>query len=290
MKSSHPILSYASGLAGPDVHCGDGPRVICNSTFLAQLSALDLAWVDEVSPEQTTATKLEQVAQMCHRVAQFTHEMTEQQRLFLVLGGDHSCAMGTWSGVKSALPVGAQLGLLWIDAHLDSHTPQTTLTGNIHGMPLAALLGHGAKELTNISAPAPVLLPAYVRVLGVRSYESQEMALISRLKVPVYEMPEIHRRGFATVLAEALHDLKQQTPYVGISFDIDAIDPHDAPGVSTPARNGLLKADVLAALQQVMAESPFLGAEIVEFNPQVDHDRVTEQLVIDLMSVLLKQK
>lgn len=289
MSAPISVFSYASGLAGPDPRCADGPSVIQNSPSLAKYSNLELDWRDGISPAPTCVRKIDQVVHMCQRIARFTHNMTEQQQAFLVLGGDHSSAIGTWSGVQSALPADAHLGLLWIDAHLDSHTPETSLTGNIHGMPLATLLGYGAKELVALVGQAPTLSPAYVQILGVRSYEVEEMDLLSRLGVRIYNMDEIHQRTFAVVLAEAMATLKQRTPYIGITFDIDAIDPHDAPGVCTPAGDGLLKNEVLAALQQIMREHHFIGTEIVEFNPHCDHDHKTEQLIVELMNVLRSQ-
>ena len=156
----------------------------------------------------------------------------------VVVGGDHTCAIGTWKGVAHALQDKGRIGLLWIDAHMDAHTPQTTETGMLHGMPVAALLGYGYPELTRIAGGVR-LDPNCVCLYGVRSFERGEAEFLARLGVRVFLMSEIAERGVAVTLNEAVSIVGCANGGFGITLDMDAIDPLDAPGVGTPEAGGL---------------------------------------------------
>ena len=166
---------------------------------------------------------------------------------------------------------------------MDSHTPDTTESGNIHGMPLAVLLGYGATELTSIMAATPKLQPEHISLIGVRSFEQGEAALIERLGVKVYFMEEVRRRGINVVLAEAIERANKNTEGYGISLDLDGIDPIDAPGTGAPEPNGIASQELVLALQGVAKDKRFLGIEIVEFNPYNDIQNRTQQLINDLL-------
>lgn len=204
-----------------------------------------------------------------------------------VIGGDHSCAVGTWSGVYAANRTRGPLGLLWIDAHLDSHTPETSHTGLIYGMPLAALLGHGDAPFTDCLVPGPKLLPEHVCVFGARSYEPEERALLDRIGVRVIGMAEIQRRGVVDSLDEALRIVRRAQGGYGITIDMDALDPRDAPGVGTPAAGGLRAAALVPALQVVGEDDALRGLEIAEYNPSRDRLGVTRQHVMSLAASVL---
>jgi len=205
----------------------------------------------------------------------------------LVIGGDHSCAVGTWSGVHAAMRERGPLGLLWIDAHLDSHTPETSHTGLVYGMPLAALLGHGDAPFTQCLNAEPKLLPQHVCVFGARSYEPEERALLDRLGVRVIGMDEIERRGVAAAMEEALAIVRKAAGGYGITIDLDALDPRDAPGVGTPAPGGLRAAPLLSALQPVGADASLRALEICEYNPGRDRAGITQRNLIALADAVL---
>lgn len=208
---------------------------------------------------------------------------------FTVVGGDHTSAIGTFSGVAHALREQGDLGLIWIDAHMDSHTPATSESGNIHGMPVAALLGHGFKELTHILDANPKIKPAHLSLIGVRSFEHGEANFLRDLNVRIYYMEEVQERGLMTVIKEAQERAKQGTAGYGVSLDLDAIDPEDAPGVDVPEPNGLAGADVLAAMTYLAQDPELLATEIVEFDPQQDREQKTEILIAKLLGCLMPE-
>lgn len=206
---------------------------------------------------------------------------------FAVIGGDHSCAIGTWSGAYNALHHRGPLGLIWVDAHMDAHTPETSPSGRIHGMPLACLLGHGDPALIGLAHPGPALAPERVCLIGVRSYEDGEAALLDRLGVRVFFMDEVKQRGLAAVTRDALRIAQEGSVGFGVSIDLDAIDPSEAPGVGSRTPDGLALDDLVTATATMASASGFLGAEIVEYNPMLDsHDR-TVDAVRDLLSALV---
>jgi arginase len=202
---------------------------------------------------------------------------------FAVLGGDHSCAVGTWSGAANALRGDGSLGLIWVDAHMDSHRVETSPSGRFHGMPLACLLGHGEKALTTIAHAPPALRPEHVAVVGVRSYEPEEAELLRRLGVRVFFMGEVEKRGLATVMEEAGRIALNGTAGAGISIDLDALDPLDASAVGSPEPGGLVAADLCAALSRFAVDRRVVGCEIVEFNPTLAGAVKTAKIIEDLL-------
>lgn len=201
----------------------------------------------------------------------------------MIIGGDHSCAIGTWKGAARAFGKrGAHgaLGLIWIDAHMDGHTPETTPSGKLHGMPVACLLGHGDRRLTGIGGDAP-LDPRRVCLVGVRSFEPEEAALLRRLGVRVFFMKEVERRGLAAVMKEAVAVARGDGGRYGVSLDLDALDPRDAPGVGTPVAGGIRAADLRRALSAIAGDDALAALEIVEYNPHQDRRGATARLVGD---------
>ena len=204
----------------------------------------------------------------------------------LVLGGDHSIAAGTWRGVGSAL--GEAPGLIWIDAHLDAHTPATTPSNNPHGMPLAALFGHGVEEMTGV--PGPQLDPKRVVLIGLRSWEEEEHALLQSLGVHLYDMGTVAHHGLATVMRYALEIARGPGKgHFGISLDMDALDPHEASAVGTPAEHGLYANELMTVLRSLAYEPGFCAVELVEYNPRLDVAGHTGRLAIELLSSLFDQ-
>ncbi len=279
MSKSVVLIGYASGLAGNNPGSAAGPLQFKRQVNEDQLLSKRFHWqtILAVEPESKKEV-LAQVVELNTRLASITRDLTQREQLFLLVGGDHSSAIGTWSGVAAA-KLNDAIGLIWIDAHMDSHTFATTPSGNIHGMPLAALLGYGDTKLTNILTLKPKLSAEHVSLIGIRSFESEEAALLRRLGVRIYEMPEIKERGIACVLQEALARAKKGTVGFGVSLDLDAIDPHDAPAVGVPEPDGMGGEDLCQALTLLQQEKQLLGVEIVEYNPDLDEDHKTEQLI-----------
>lgn len=279
------IVGYAYGQAAGDPGCADGPDCFKASadyhSLLTQYPAA--TWDDTFYPTPGISDKLLQTRNICQKLADKTCELTLNDQRFVVLGGDHSCAIGTWTGVHEALHTKGDVGLIWVDAHMDSHTHETSPSGNIHGMPLAALLGYGHPELTHFMQPMPKLLPEHVCLVGIRSFEAGEVALLNRLGVRIFSMEEVDQRGLPVVFAEALSIVQKNTIGFGISIDLDAIDPSEAPGVGTPAEHGLSACALFKAVANLTENPNFLGAEIVEFNPHHDEHHKTEKVIFTLI-------
>jgi arginase len=201
--------------------------------------------------------------------------------------------VGTWSGVHAAMQsrrAGSELGLIWVDAHLDAHTVETSETSMPHGMPLAALLGHGDRSLTSVLGAAPKLLPRNVVLIGPRSWERGEHELLQRLGVRVIDGEEVLARGFEPCLHEAIRRVSEHTDGWGMSFDLDALDPVDVPGTGTPVERGIRLAEASAALHGVCVEPSFVAAELVEYNPALDVDRITAAAAECILAAMVDRR
>lgn len=288
-KMNLHLVGCASGVAGADVRSGDGPLTMQASLLLAELNAAGtpLSWDAMVKPKTVPGQRVDEaVRDLCVELANAVSVLTKEQKFFSVIGGDHSCAIGTWSGVYAAKHVEGDMGLIWIDAHMDSHTPETSESGRIHGMPLATLLGHGYATLTTILNHQPKFKPEHVCLIGVRSYEQGEAELLKRLNVKVFFMDEVKERGFAAVWQDALAIVNRGTIGYGVTLDIDSLDPLDAPGVDVPEPDGIRAADLMTSWK-LMAEDPrLIATEIVEFDPSHDQDQKTEKLIVSLLQAL----
>lgn len=284
------IVGAVACIGALDYRCESGPLVVRSRGLIQHLGDRGYAahWAQFVMPYIGIAdeqVRMTQIGGYCTHLAEHLKGVVAANQYFLVLGGDHSCAVGTWSGVRLGNP--ERVGLVWIDAHMDSHTPETTHSGAVHGMPLAALLGYGAPHLTNIGSNGPKIDPRDVCLVGVRSFEPEEQALLDRLGVRVFFMDEVRRRGIDLVLREAVEHVHKYTSSVGVSIDLDAIDPMDAPGVGSPEHGGIDGAELVKALQSITREVTLVGAEIVEFNPIRDRGDRTVQLIFDLVDAML---
>jgi ornithine--oxo-acid transaminase len=280
------IIGAASGLGAGEPSCADAPTQLRLAGIDAHLAArgLTVEWGDILFADPARGEPVAQVVdRLCGRLARAVAEAMRAGHAPLVLGGDHSCAMGTWRGVAEA--AGGSVGLLWIDAHLDAHTPETSHTGRLHGMPLAALLGQGGDALCVEHA---VLAPEHVCVIGARSFEPEEAALLAALGVRVFAMPEIARRGLDAVLAEALARARHGTIGYGLTLDLDALDPQDAPAVTTPTARGLRAHALFPALAALVREAAPLAVEIVEYDPQRDAGGATARLVTQAAAAMLR--
>ncbi len=197
------------------------------------------------------------------------------------LGGDHSVSIGTVSGMAAG-----RTGVLWVDAHADFNTPATSPSGNVHGMPLAALCGYGHPDLVNVGGEGPSVRPQDVVVVGLRRVDREERRFLIEAGAKAYTMKEIDAYGIASVVREALEDLSR-LERVHLSFDLDAVDPEVAPGVGTPVRGGLSYREAHLAMEMI-AEAQVIGSmEAVEVNPMLDHGNATGELVVELIASAL---
>jgi arginase len=283
------LVGYACGLGGKDSVCDRGPACMKHSAFLEQLKDY-LTWQEVVTfSHKEKLQALTDIATISHELAQITSNLVTHQKFFITIGGDHTSAIGTWSGVAAAIAPHS-LGLLWIDAHLDSHTPANTVSGNIHGMPLAILLGYGDKALTEVSGPYPKLLPENVCVVGARSFEPEERQLLEQLHVPIFYMEDIEQRGFNTIMAEALTLIRRNTRYFGFTLDLDAITPEEAPGVSNPEPHGIKAKQLYKEIEALTQEPGFIAAEISEFNPDLDRNHQTEIIIATIIDIIIRRE
>lgn len=284
------IIGVGSGIGARLQACGRGPAALRARGVEGWLHAegLDTAWQNAA----VSATLSEEsdpgpaIAGICRDLAARVERILAHQSGAVVLGGDHSCAVGTWSGAARHLRRDGPLGLVWIDAHMDSHVPETSPSGTYHGMPLACLLGHGDPALTAIAGGAPAIDAENVCLIGVRSYEWPEQELLERLGVHVIYMGEVVERGIDDALAEALLIAGAHSAGVGLSIDLDAIDPIEAPGVGSPEAGGIGAGALIRALRREARRADFTAVEIVEYNPELDPGGITADLVCDLLTAI----
>ncbi|MDP1663793.1 MAG: arginase [Methylobacter sp.] len=272
-----PTLGIASCLGGPMRTCGYAAEMLRDEFARQQpeQKRLELQW-HMVYPENN-GSKHEKLSRLNQSISRFTQYWTEQNQAFLVIGGDHSCALGTWGGVLNGLQQPGKLGLIWLDAHMDAHTFATSPSGNIHGMPLAALLGRADKKLATLYPSSDFIKPENLILIGVRSYEPEEYDLLKQAAVDIVFARQID--GLAQVLIKAIDKLSLSCQVIGISIDLDFIDPDDAPGVETPAQGGIKAGELLEALSLINRHPKICGLEISEFNPENDSENKTLQLM-----------
>ncbi len=287
------FIGYASGWGAQVRNTEKGPNTIKNSPVLNSWRWKETIYPKKTSLEIDLASGLETlpyIKDTCQRLASSVRDSIKEEYFPVIIGGDHVVAAGTWAGVVSALDAQKKFGLIWIDAHMDSHTMETTPSKALHGMPLAALLGYGEPALVNILDQGPSLDPKQVCLIGIRSYEEGERALLEKLGVRIYYIDEVQSRGFKVVFEEALRIVKQGTKGYGISMDLDGFDPEEAPGVGSPAANGLKSRDVLPEIRKVGRDPNLKAFELVEYNPDRDIDHKTLVLCQDVLQNLLSKK
>uniref|UniRef100_A0A1I8AUE5 Arginase n=1 Tax=Steinernema glaseri TaxID=37863 RepID=A0A1I8AUE5_9BILA len=223
-------------------------------------------------------------------LAKATSHVLANQNELLVIGGDHSSAIGTWSGVASYLRHHGDIGLIWVDAHMDSHTVESSPSGNFHGMPLAHLLGYGNNTLTNVGDEKPKIKPENLAMVGIRSYEEPERKLLESLGVRIFYDEEVAERGIETCMEEAIAIVSRNTYGYGMSIDIDGFRVEDAPAVGTPAEGGII-ADEFLNFVRNHPLSDLVAVELVEFLPRFDCDKKSsERLMLDLVEAIFLKR
>jgi arginase len=283
-------MDLGAGRRGVDM----GPSALRLAGLDERLKALgyevrDLGNVTVAQPEATPAGPdraryLPQIAQTCKRLGDMVCEAVTEGRMPLVLGGDHSVAIGTVAGIaRSFQQRGRKMGLIWVDAHADMNTPETSPSGNVHGMPLACCIGRGPADLTRLFDFEPKVDPRNVAIVGLRDVDRTEVPYVRDAGVAAFTMREIDERGLRAVMSEAIERATDGTAGFHVSFDMDAVDPKEAPGVGTPVRGGLTYREAHLAMEILGDCSDLVGMEIVEVNPVLDIANQTAILGVELV-------
>src|ERR1700674_808766 len=237
------------------------------------------------------AKYLNEIAEACKGLAEITERTLTDGYFPLVLGGDHSIAVGSCSGVSNFFRAQSKrVGYLWLHAHGDMNTPDSSPSGNIHGMTLAAIVGSGAPELVELLGYKPKVEPRNVVLVGVRDLDPKERRLIKESGVHVFTMRDIDERGLREVMSEALRFASDDTDGVAVSLDMDFVDPVDAPGVGTPVRGGATYREAHLAMEMIADSDALASLEIVEINPVIDEHNQTAALGVELILSALGKK
>ncbi|MEK6589369.1 MAG: arginase [Nitrospinota bacterium] len=234
--------------------------------------------------EDKNARYLPEIREVCIKLHDMVYSVLQNGAIPLTIGGDHSLAIGSIAGVSRYFKErGKKIGLIWFDAHGDMNTPESTNTGNIHGMPLAVSLGLGAKSLTEIGGFSQKVESNNTVLIGVRNLDKREKDLIANSGIKVYTMKEIDEKGISRIIEDAVNLIKKNTDYIHLSFDIDVCDPTLAQGVGTPVKGGLNYREAHLSMEKI-AESEMVGSmDMVEINPILDYKNSTAELGVELI-------
>jgi arginase len=290
-------MDLGSGRRGVDM----GPSAIRIAGMGARLAELGHKVVDEgdiviknieeLKVGDARARYLPEIARAATAVARKVERIIGLNHFPLVLGGDHSIAVGTVSGIAAfAHGQGKKVGLLWIDAHGDINTPESSPSGNIHGMPLAALLGFGAPELTSVGGPTPKVDPANVALVGIRSLDAGEKKRLKETGVQVHTMSDIDRHGVPSAMKKALAQVTAGTDFVHVSLDLDAVDPSVTPGVGTPVKGGLDYREAHLIMEVIADAGVMTSLEVVEVNPILDEGNSSAEFAVELVQSAFGKK
>jgi arginase len=239
---------------------------------------------EEMPYGEKRAKYIEEIADACKDLGTAVQKSLEDGYMPLVLGGDHSIAVGSVSGVGAHFRKEKKsIGCIWLDAHSDMNTPETSPSGNVHGMPLSALMGYGTEELYDLFGYKPKIEPQNVALVGVRDLDSHEKKFIKKLGVKAFTMREIDERGMREVMSDALKYAMDDTDGVVVSLDRDFVDPSDAPGVGTPVRGGVTYREAHLAMEMIADSETMVSMEIVEINPVIDEHNRTALLGVELV-------
>jgi len=290
-------LDLGAGRRGVDM----GPsaiRVAELNQRLGRLSYLveDRGNVEVVQAESRDAGNpharyLPEIAETCRRLAMIVEKAAGDDRFPLVLGGDHSLAIGSVSGVSRHFRKKKQaIGLIWIDAHADMNTPESSMSGNVHGMPLACILGKGPKELTHIYNFAPKVAAKNTVILGLRDVDQLERQTVRESGVHIFTMRDIDERGLKPVMMDAIRFATDDTAGFHLSLDMDSVDPQQAPGVGTPVPGGLTYREAHLAMEMAGDSGLMLSLDVVEVNPVLDIANRTADLAVQLVASALGKR
>jgi len=271
-----------------------GPSALRYADLNERLQALghdvhDMGDLDVIIPEtrhfgDPKAKYLKEIADACTQLANLVLQIRLEGRTPLVLGGDHSIAVGTVSGVSECFRrSGQKIGLIWFDAHADFNTPDISPSGNVHGMPMAAIMGYGPVELTHIFGFSPKILPEHAVQIGIREVDPQERELVKKSGIRVFTMKEIDRRGIGAVMDEAVSIVSRNTDGFAVTLDADFLDPYESPGVATPVRGGADYREAHLAMEMIADTKKMVSFEITEINPILDVHNKTAHFGMELI-------
>jgi arginase len=284
-------LDLGAGRRGVDMGpsavrlAGLGPRLAAMGFTVEDLGNVAVEQQESTPAGPPTAKYLLQIASACTSLAEMVSKAVEEERFPLILGGDHSVAIGTVAGVSHAFRKrGERIGLVWIDAHADMNTPESSPSGNVHGMPLACCIGDGPRELTHIFDYAPKVDVNNVVLVGIRDVDALERKRVRDSGVTAFTMRDIDERGFSEVMEQALNIAGEGTAGVHVSLDMDAVDPDEAPGVGTPVRGGMTYREAHLAMEIVCDSNQMVSMELVEVNPVLDTVNRTAILGMELVT------
>ena len=282
-------LDLGAGRRGVDM----GPSAIRVAQLNARLAALGYQVEDlgNVGVEQqesrhygdARARYLREITRTCQRLAAVVERALRGGAVPLVLGGDHSLAIGSVAGVSRHYRKSKQkIGIIWVDAHPDMNTPESSPSGNVHGMPLACCIGHGPRSLTHLYSYAPKAPPRNVVLVGIRTVDQLEQQHVRESGVTAFTMRDIDERGMQAVMSDAIRIAGDGTAGFHVSFDMDSVDPREAPGVGTPVRGGITYREAHLAMEMAGDSRRMLSMELVEVNPVLDEANRTAELAVEL--------
>ncbi len=283
-------LGYGASMAGVDI----GPAALRVARITQRIARLGYSVHDlgdmrlerpQTFPEVEEKLKyVREISNACEQLAVDVEEVLKAGQLPLIVGGDHSIAIGSFAGAASYYKKqNKTLGLIWFDAHADMNTPESTPSGNIHGMPLATLLGYGTPELTNVAGFAPKLDPQLCAHVGARDIDPGERELIKKLGMRFFTMREIDERGMNSVMDDAIKIASRGTAGYSVTFDVDVLDPGDAPGSGTLVRGGLTYREAHLGMEKIAEAGGMRSLEIVEINTALDVNNKTAELGVELI-------
>jgi arginase len=290
-------LDFGAGRRGVDM----GPSALRLAGLNARLQAMgyqvhDLGnvpvaqqeTIDEGSP---SAKYLAPIAKCCAELARTVSDVVQKGQFPLILGGDHSVGAGTVAGVSNAWRKNQQkIGVIWIDAHADMNTPESSPSGNVHGMPLASCLGRGPRELTDIFGYGPKMEARNTVLIGLRDVDEREADIVRELGVVAFTMRDIDELGLRKIMELAITAATTGTAGFHLSLDMDAIDPDEAPGVGTPVRGGMSYREAHLSMEMVCDSGKMLSMEVVEVNPVLDTANRTALLGVELVMSAMGKK
>jgi arginase len=292
MKPVH-IIGVPLDLGGNRRGTDMGPSAFRIAGLREQLTALGRTVTDkgdvaapipELRVEGDTHKRyVKDIARVCQKLYQLSLASFEAGAMPIVLGGDHSLGAGSVAAASAFVRRGNKpLGLIWVDAHADMNNPESSLSGNVHGMPLAALLGSGPSELTGLAPGGPAVLPKHTVLVGIRNLDEIEKKIVRESKVNVFTMKDIDRLGISEVMERAIVTATRGTGGFHLSYDLDACDPTIAPGVGTPVKGGLSYREAHVVMEMAAESKKLTSIDLVEVNPTLDIKNTTAELGTEL--------
>jgi len=278
---------------GPSALRGAGlqPSIKKLGLQVEDIGNLSVKQPEEMPIGEKRAKYMQEIAETCGDVAAAAEKALSEGFLPLVLGGDHSIAAGVAAGVANHFRKDKkQIGYLWLDAHGDMNTPESSPSGNVHGMPLAAIMGYGAPELVDLLGFKPKAEPGNIVIVGARDLDAQERKIVKKSGIHVFTMRDIDERGMREVMSDALKYAMDDTAGIAVSLDMDFVDPSDAPGVGTPVRGGVTYREAHLAMEMIADTESMVSLEVVEINPILDEHNRTALLGVELVLSGLGQK